>query len=129
MATVTQGKLSAPPDAIAPDGSEIRLAGQVRGGSMVHCTLPPGQVTQAVRHRTVEELWLITEGQGEVWRKADGGTGAVTPVQAGTWLTIPLGTHFQFRNTGVEPLVIVIATLPPWPGPEEAEVVENRWPR
>ncbi|HEX7926584.1 MAG TPA: cupin domain-containing protein [bacterium] len=126
---MTTGRLSPTPDATAPDGSEIRLAGQVRGGSMVHCTLPPGQTTQAVRHRTVEELWLVTGGRGEVWRQPEGGAGEVTPVQAGTWLTIPLGVRFQFRNVGVEPLTIVIATLPPWPGPDEAVAVENHWPR
>ena len=53
----------------APDGSEIREL--VAGGraSMVHCTLPPGGVSLAVRHRTVEELWFVTAGRGEVWRK------------------------------------------------------------
>lgn len=123
------GTLSPTPDAIAPDGSQIRLAGQVRGGSMVHCTLPPGQVTQAVRHRTVEELWLVVAGTGEVWRAAEGSPGEVRPVAPGTWLTIPLGTRFQFRNTGPVPLAMVIATIPPWPGADEAVAVENHWQR
>lgn len=125
----SQGTLAPTPDAIAPDGSQIRLAGRVRGGSMVHCTLPPGQVTQAVRHRTVEELWLVVAGTGEVWRAAEGQAGEVTPVRPGAWLTIPLGTRFQFRNTGQAPLEIVIATLPPWPGAEEAVTVANYWER
>ena len=30
-------------DVLAPDGSEIRFLPQVTGGSMVHCTLPPGR--------------------------------------------------------------------------------------
>lgn len=122
------GRLSPTPDAIAPDGSEIRLAGRVAGGSMVECTLPPGQVTQAVRHRTVEELWLILFGHGEVWRSHGSGPGEVLTVGPSTWLTIPLGTHFQFRNPGREPLRFVIATLPSWPGPDEAVPVANHWP-
>ena len=42
-------------------------------------------------------------------------------------LTIEVGTHFQFRNTGDEPLCIVITTMPPWPGEHEAAPVAGRW--
>ena len=35
-------------------------------------------------------------------------------------LTIPLGTHFQFRSLGPGPLAAVAVTMPPWPGPDEA---------
>jgi mannose-6-phosphate isomerase-like protein (cupin superfamily) len=121
-----QGRLSAQPDAIAPDGSDIRLAGSVRGGSLVDCTLPPGKVSAAVRHRTVEELWLCVGGRGEVWRKL-GADESVAAVEAGCWLTIPLGAHFQFRCTGAALLRFVIATVPPWPGEGEAERVEDFW--
>jgi hypothetical protein len=41
-------------DAIAPDGSEIRLLAETARGSFVHCTLPPNGVSKAVRHRTAE---------------------------------------------------------------------------
>lgn len=122
------GQLAQAPDAIAPDGSQIRLAGQVRGGSLVHCTLPPGGTSLAVRHRTVEELWLCTGGRGEVWRQLPGQPESVVTVSAGTWLPIPLGAHFQFRNTGAEPLTFVIATVPPWPGEDEAVRVPDHWP-
>jgi mannose-6-phosphate isomerase-like protein (cupin superfamily) len=56
-------------DVLAPDGSEIRLLAQTSRGSMVHCALPPGQVTVAVAHRTVEELWYCLRGRGEMWRR------------------------------------------------------------
>jgi mannose-6-phosphate isomerase-like protein (cupin superfamily) len=112
---------------LAPDGSEIRLLAELAGGSTVHCTLPPGGVTQAVRHRTVEETWFFLSGQGEVWRQAAGHE-EVTPVQAGVALTIPLGTDFQFRTLSAEPLTFVITTMPPWPGPDEAVPVEGIWP-
>ncbi len=111
----------------APDGSEIREL--VTGGrtSMVHCTLPTGGVSLAVRHRTVEELWFVTRGQGEVWRKLEDEE-AVVAIGAGSALDIPLGARFQFRNTGDEPLVILIATMPPWPGADEAPRVADHWP-
>lgn len=113
-------------DLLAPDGSEIRLLPALAGGSMVHCTLPPGGVSRAVAHRTVEELWYILAGEGEVWRRM-GDREETVAVTAGTALAIPLGTHFQFRTTGAAPLEFVIVTLPPWPGPDEAYRVEDHW--
>ena len=114
-------------DTLAPDGSEIRLLLQLRGGSLVHCSLPPGGVTRAVRHRSVEELWYFLSGAGQVWRKSEGAE-EITDVRPGSALTIPLGTEFQFRTTGSEPLTFVITTMPPWPGPDEAVEVPGIWP-
>jgi len=113
-------------DLLAPDGSEIRLLGRVEGGSMVHCTVRPGQTTQAVKHKTVEELWLCTAGAGELWRANDDGE-QVVRLRAGTAVTIPLGTRFQFRATGPTALELVIATIPPWPGADEAVAVDGTW--
>ena len=59
-------------DYLAPDGSEIRLLPAMQGGGLCHCTLPAGMTSSPVAHRSVEELWYILEGQGEVWRKSDG---------------------------------------------------------
>ena len=55
------GRGGVQPDAIAPDSSEIRLLiddrhGATRG-SLVGVTLPAGQVSRPVWHRTVEEVW------------------------------------------------------------------------
>lgn len=111
---------------LAPDGSEIRLLLGVQGGGLAHCALPPGKTSVAVTHRTVEEIWYFLSGRGEVWRKKDGGE-QVTEVQPGLCLSIPLGSHFQFRNTGDEPLCFIIATMPPWPGPQEAVPVSGKW--
>jgi mannose-6-phosphate isomerase-like protein (cupin superfamily) len=113
-------------DGLAPDGSEIRLLGAVRGASLVHCTLPPGRTSLAVRHRTVEEIWFVLAGRGQVWRK-QGGRENVVDVDSGVALTIPLGVEFQFRTVGPEPLRFVIATSPPWPGAEEAVRVKDHW--
>lgn len=113
-------------DAIAPDGSEIRLLTRVDGGSMAHCTLPPGAVSLAVTHKTVEEVWYFLEGAGQVWRK-QGDREEVAEARPGLSLSIPLGTHFQFRNTGTSPLRFVIVTMPPWPGDDEAQRVADYW--
>ena len=119
-------RVGAARDAVAPDGSEIRLLVQVPRGSLVHCTLPPGQVTTAVRHRTVEEVWFCIAGRGEVWRRL-GDAEETVYMQRGVALTIPLGTSFQFRATSAEPLEVVITTMPPWPGGDEAVTVDGRW--
>lgn len=119
-------RLSAGYDTLAPDGSEIRFLGVVRGGSMVHCTLPPGGITRAVSHRTVEEIWHFLSGRGQVWRRI-GDVEQVSDVGPGVSLSIPLGGAFQFRTTGDEPLCFVIATMPPWPGPDEALAEAGYW--
>jgi len=115
-------------DALAPDGSQIRLLHDLEGASVAHCALPVGAVSIPVKHRTVEEIWYFLAGQGQVWR-AQGDREQVLDARAGVSLTIPLGTHFQFRNTGDVPLEFVIATTPPWPGEDEAVLLEaGRWP-
>jgi mannose-6-phosphate isomerase-like protein (cupin superfamily) len=117
------------PDAeyLAPDGSEIRELSKMKAGSLCHCTLPAGKTASAVVHKHVEEIWYVLEGEGEVWRK-DSVAENIVRVGAGTSLGISPGTAFQFRNTGAGPLCILIATLPPWPGREEAEEVIGVWP-
>ena len=91
---------------------------------MAHFELPPGKASLAVVHRTVEEIWYILSGQGEMWRK-QGHHEEVVLLQAGVCLTIPCGTHFQFRTVGEEPLAAVGVTMPPWPGMDEALLVEG----
>ena len=110
----------------APDGSEIRLLLTMNGGGLAHCTLPPGGVSQAVRHKSVEEIWYFVQGQGQVWRR-QGEREEVVDVAPGVCLSIPVGTHFQFRTTGREALQFLIVTMPPWPGADEAVRVEDHW--
>jgi len=116
------------PNYLAPDGSEIRLLPTVNGGGLALCELPVGGVSKPVYHRTVEEIWYFLEGKGEVWRKQADEPGDVVEVYHGISLTIPTGTQFQFRNTGVTPLKFIIATIPGWPGEQEAVAVPaGRW--
>jgi mannose-6-phosphate isomerase-like protein (cupin superfamily) len=114
-------------DVLAPDTSEIRLLVSTTRGSLVHGTLPPGQVSLAITHRTVEEVWYVIAGRGQVWRKRDDHE-LVVDVEPGTALTIPIGAHFQFRTTGPESLRFVMCTMPPWPGEQEAVRVPDHWP-
>lgn len=114
------------PDVVAPDGSNVRVLSQLPGGSMAHFELPAGQTSCAVGHRTVEELWYILGGTGEMWRRL-GEQEAVVDLKPGMSITIPVGTHFQFRATGVEPLTAVGVTMPPWPGHDEAYEVSGPW--
>jgi len=113
-------------DVLAPDGSEVRILASTQRGSMAHFTLPPGQVSVAVAHRSVEEIWYIIAGQGLMWRKS-GDLESVTELNAGLSLTIPVGTEFQFRNIGEHALMAVAVTMPPWPGMDEAYVVQGKW--
>jgi mannose-6-phosphate isomerase-like protein (cupin superfamily) len=113
-------------DVLAADTSEIRLLVGTTRGSLAHGTLPPGGVSLAIVHRTVEEVWYVTAGRGQVWRKQDGRE-SVVEVEPGTALTIPTGVHFQFRTTGSEPLCFVMCTMPPWPGEQEAVRVADHW--
>jgi mannose-6-phosphate isomerase-like protein (cupin superfamily) len=113
-------------DAIAPDGSDVRILLGLQGGNMAHFELPPGQTSTAVTHKTVEEIWYILSGQGEMWRKS-GDYEQVVDLVEGLCLTIPLGTHFQFRALGDEPLSAVGVAMPPWPGEDEAQIVAGKW--
>ena len=114
-------------EAIAPDGSEIRLLStEMARGSLVHCRLAPGLVTRPVRHRTVEEMWYCIAGLGELWRRFEGNE-EVIELKPGVSCSIPTGACFQFRSNGDQPLEIVIATMPPWPGEQEAETCDGKW--
>ena len=119
-------KISQNPDAMAPDGSEVRFLARTDRGSMAQFTLPVGKTSIAVAHRTVEEVWFFTQGQGQFWCKSAAGE-EVMEIHPGVTLSITVGTHFQFRNTGSEPLVAIATTMPPWPGENEAYKVEGKW--
>ncbi|HXE24374.1 MAG TPA: hypothetical protein VN637_05755, partial [Roseiarcus sp.] len=58
--------LGANVDAVAPDGTAVRLLLSLAGGSMAHFELPAGAVSHGVRHRTVEEIWFMVGGRGRI---------------------------------------------------------------
>ena len=108
----------------APDGSDVRILLGLKGGGMAHFDLAPGKTSKAVVHRTVEEIWYIVGGRGEMWRK-QGEREEIVALETGVCLTIPLGTRFQFRTR--DGLQAVAVTMPPWPGDGEASEVPGRW--
>ena len=119
-------RLPVGPDAIAPDGSDVRILLGLAGGSMAHFELAPGETSIAVAHRTVEEIWFFLGGRGEMWRMHDSREEVVS-VDPGVCITIPRATQFQFRSFGRQPLTAVGVTMPPWPGEGEAYAVEGKW--
>ena len=114
------------PTIVAPDGSDVRVLLQRPGGSMAHFQLAAGRASTAVAHRTVEEIWFFLGGRGRMWRRLNGQE-QVVDVRPGVSITIPTGTHFQFRSDSDEPLAAVGVTMPPWPGEGEAYEVDGIW--
>ena len=108
----------------APDGSDVRVLLGLKGGGMAHFELAAGKTSKAVVHRTVEEIWYVVAGRGEMWRR-QGEREEVVALEPGVCLTIPLGTQFQFKSS--EKLQAVAVTMPPWPGEGEASEVQGRW--
>ncbi len=126
MRVDSEKQLSNLRDVTAPDGSEVRFLVAGRRGSMAHFRLQPGQIALAIFHRSVDELWFVMAGNGRIWRKGPMGE-TVTNLVPGLSLAIPVATSFQFRCDGEEPLDIVGVTMPPWPGEDEAVVVDGIW--
>ncbi|HUA04902.1 MAG TPA: cupin domain-containing protein [Solirubrobacteraceae bacterium] len=118
--------LPAHADAVAPDGSDVRVLLGVAGGSLAHFELGAGETSIPVEHRTVEEVWYFLRGRGEMWRKS-GEQEEVVEVSPDVCVTIPLGTRFQFRAFGDAPLAAIGVTIPPWPGEGEATAVVGPW--
>jgi mannose-6-phosphate isomerase-like protein (cupin superfamily) len=114
------------PTATAPDGAAVRQLLTLGSGSMSHFELGMGQTSAPVAHRIVEELWYFLAGSGQMWRR-QGKRESVVDVGPGIAISIPVGTHFQFRANGDEPLTAIAVTMPPWPGPNEAYSVPGSW--
>lgn len=115
------------PDTVAPDGADVRVLLRLSRGSMAHFELGAGRVSRAVAHQSVEEIWYILRGQGQMWRR-QGDRQETVPLRPGTCISIPPGTHFQFRAGRGAPLAAVGVTMPPWPGADEAYEVPGTWP-
>ena len=120
-------RLPAMPDLVAPDGSDVRVLLKTPRGSMAHFELAGGRASDPIRHRAVDEIWFVLSGRGEMWRSAHGREEIVS-LEPGVCVTIPAGTHFQFRGMDGAALAAVGVTMPPWPGPEEAVPVPGKWP-
>ncbi len=113
-------------DVLAPDGSEVRILATSERGSMAHFKLQPGQVSVAVAHRTVEEIWYVTAGAGVMWCGFDN-VEELTTLRPGVSIAIAVGVGFQFRCDSETALEAIGVTMPPWPGMNEAYVVKGKW--
>lgn len=139
----TSGREAIPPtgnrdggSVVAPDGSVVHLLLTEEHGatrcSMVEVNIAAGEASRPVRHRTVEEVWYVIAGAGEVWRCPPGGSIEEThpaAVAQGDALTIPTGWAFQFRALATAELRFICVTMPPWPGMDEAIAMAEggRW--
>ena len=114
------------PDAKSPAGADIRFIMDGTTGNMIHSTVPPGQINRATIHETVSEFWYVLEGKGKIWRK-EGAEEKVTSLMEGVSIDIPVGTAFQYRNVGSEPLKFICISMPPWPSDDEASHLDGAW--
>lgn len=112
---------------LSDDGSEIRSLPTVNGVETVHCRLPQGGIIQASRHKTVAQLWYVLSGNGDLWLQTHDGKESVVLLKSGVSVTVPLGYKFQFRNTGMQNLDILIVNTTKWSGPGELIPVKNHW--
>ena len=111
-------------DYVGPNGSEVRLLAASSAGGLSHVTLDSLRCSLGVRHCTVEELWFVVTGEGELWR-AFGKLERIDTIRAGDSLRLAAGVRYQFR--AFVALKLIVATMPTWPGPDEAVETEGPW--
>lgn len=122
----TTTKLASRPSETASDGSALRPLLGVAGGTMAHFEIAAGETSRAVAHRTVDELWFVVSGSGELWLQ-QASRQEVVALEPGVCAALPRGTRFQFRASEAEAVAIVAVTIPRWPGDVEAELVDGPW--
>jgi mannose-6-phosphate isomerase-like protein (cupin superfamily) len=61
-----------------------------------------------------------------MWRRQDEREEVVV-LEPGVCVSIPVGTHFQFRASDATVLTAVGVAMPPWPGDDEAIPVPGKW--
>src|ERR1044071_8340925 len=113
--------ISPEPDAMALDGSEVRLLCELPRGAMAMFTLPPDAISKAVAHRTIEELWCVIRGRGRIWRKI-GDREDVTDLVAGAPVAVPTGARLGLARQQIQ------AGLPAVHAVDEQQQVDARTP-
>jgi len=118
--------LAEAPTEDAPDGSRVSVLLRLDTLSTVHVLLPAGQISRAVAHRSVSEVWYVTQGSGQMWRELNGHEDYLT-LKPGVCLSLPVGARFQFRAAPDQALSALCITTPPWPGVDEAMPASGPW--
>ncbi len=109
----------------APDGSNVRPLLRFPTGSMARFEFSSGQVSHAVRHPDLDELWYVIDGCGELWRQ-QGGASSIESLGPGTCISIPRNTEFQCR-AGKAGMTVIAVTLPAWSDDANAVSVTGHW--
>ena len=86
-------------------------------------TYPPENEGVWSMNEQIDEMYYVLQGEATIVHE-DGCTITLGPRVC---IIIPLGTHFQFRSIGDEPLETIGVTMPSWPGKGEAIVVTGKW--
>ena len=99
---------------VTRDGSEIRelMHPAVQGNqaqSLAEAIIQPGQRTHLHQHTQSEELYYITEGQGQMTLGTE-----YFFVTVGDTICIPPGTPHCIENTGTQALHILCMCSPPY---------------
>jgi mannose-6-phosphate isomerase-like protein (cupin superfamily) len=94
------------------DGSQIReWAGRVsapaENQSLAEATVPVGGATTEHYHRTTEELYLVTAGEGRLLLD-----GEERAIREGDCALIPPGARHKLFNVGSIPLRVICACSP-----------------
>ena len=79
-----------------------------RHAQLVIMTIPPGGEIGRETHEDTDQILTFVSGTGE----ADV-AGETRPVVPGDLVAVPAGTEHNFRNTGVDPLVLYTVYGPP----------------
>lgn len=109
----------------APDGSNVRPLLRFPSGSMARFEFSAGQVSQAVWHPELDELWYVIDGSGEMWRKKDQ-ISSIDALAPGTCVSIPRHTAFQCR-AGRAGMIVIAVTLPAWSGDSNVIAAIGPW--
>lgn len=108
----------------APDGSRVSELCRLSAGSVAVFELSADRTSAAVMHPELDEIWTVTAGMGLLWRKADHHQ-SIAELAPGLCMTIPAGTHFQFRAYST--LRILGVTMPAWDGNHQVKKVPGYW--
>jgi mannose-6-phosphate isomerase-like protein (cupin superfamily) len=98
---------------IPPDGSEVRELARppdgARNQSLAEARVPPASETVEHYHRTSEEIYHFTAGEGRMRLGAE-----ESPVRSGDTVVIPPGTPHKLWNPGPDELVLLCCCAPPY---------------